>query len=73
VDSSFFWINNRKYLQQDSQLKWIIGERVKNYDLILGEMDGAIGEVKSALKSVDSIFSNMQNDTYFIYWKINRD
>lgn len=73
MDSSFFWINNRKYLQQDSQLKWIIGERVKNYDLILGEMDGAIGEVKSALKSVDSIFSNMQNDTYFIYWKINRD
>lgn len=73
LDSSQFWINNRKYLQNDSQLKWIIKERIHNYDLILYEMDATINRVKSVLKSIDSIHSKMLDDTYFIYWKLNGD
>tara|TARA_B100001059_G_scaffold27166_1_gene21979 strand:+ start:134 stop:970 length:837 start_codon:yes stop_codon:yes gene_type:complete len=73
LKSSKFWLDNQKYLQKDSQLKWIVRERIENYNLILLEMDETIEEINSTYEIVDSISNKMQNDTYFIYWKLNRD
>ena len=73
LKSSKFQLDNQKYLQKDSQLKWIVRQRINNYDLILNEMDKTIEEINSTYKIVDFISNKMQNDTYFIYWKINRD
>ena len=73
IKSSKFWLDNKKYLQQDSKLKWIVRQRVENYKLILDEMDETIEEINSTFKIVDSISQKMINDTYFIYWKINSD
>jgi len=72
--SSFdFWIKNRRYFQNDYQLKWIVRARVHLYELILEEMDSTKEELTKTLASVDSIYTKMENDTYFIYWKINFD
>ena len=68
---SEFWLQNEEYLKQDSQLKWIIRQRVENYDLIINEMDQTIEEINSTYNIVDSISNKMENDTYFIYWKLN--
>ena len=73
INSSKFWLDNEKYLQQDSKLKWIVRQRVENYELILNQMDKTIEEINSTFKIVDSISQKMINDTYFIYWKINSD
>ena len=71
LKSSKFWLDNQKYLQKDSQLKWIVRERIENYNLILLEMDETIEEINSTYEIVDSISNKMQNDTYFIYWKLS--
>jgi len=73
LSSNDFWIKNRKYFQNDFQLKWIVRGRVHVYEMILDEMDSTKDELKKTLASVDSIYTKMQNDTYFIYWKINPD
>ena len=71
LKASEFWLQNEEYLKQDSQLKWIIRQRVENYDLIINEMDQTIEEINSTYNIVDSISNKMENDTYFIYWKLN--
>ena len=73
LSSNDFWIKNRKYFQNDFQLKWIVRGRVHVYEMILEEMDSTKEELTKTLASVDSIHKKMQNDTYFIYWKINSD
>ena len=65
-----FWLKNEEYLKKDSQLKWIIRQRVENYDLIIDEMDQTIEDINSTYKVVDSISKKMKRDTYFIYWKL---
>ncbi len=68
-----FWLKNEEYLKKDSQLKWIIRQRVENYNLIIDEMDQTIEDINSTYKVVDSISKKMKRDTYFIYWKLNGD
>ena len=71
--SNDFWIKNRRYFQNDFQLKWIVRGRAHVYEMILADMDSTKEELIKTLASVDSIYTKMTNDTYFIYWKINFD
>tara|TARA_S200000501_G_C20864134_1_gene761174 strand:+ start:3092 stop:3928 length:837 start_codon:yes stop_codon:yes gene_type:complete len=70
---SEFWLQNEEYLKKDFQLKWIIRQRVSNYNLIIDDMDKTIEKINSTYKVVDSISKKMKMDTYFIYWKLNGD
>lgn len=70
--SSKFWIDNQEYLQNDHQLKWMVRQRIANLSLITLNLDSSLKKLNSTFKIVDSISNKMENDTYFIYWKLNR-
>ena len=70
--SSKFWIDNQEYLQNDHQLKWMVRQRIANLSSITLNLDSSLKKLNSTFKIVDSISNKMENDTYFIYWKLNR-
>jgi hypothetical protein len=67
-----FWIENRKYIQNDLELKYILYNRMNLWiDTVGPLLDDYIDIVENDKKILDSVIQIYDNEKYFLYWKIN--
>jgi hypothetical protein len=72
VDYNEFWIENRKYIQEDKFIKYNLYKRIDLWEYSTKEqLTIQIEEIKDDIKALDSIIQLMDNEKYFLYWKIN--
>jgi len=72
IDSKEFWIENRKYIQNDKFLKHLLKKRNDLWRSSVKEQLSYQNDIiKKDIKSLDSVIQQMNNEKYFLYWKID--
>ena len=72
TDYNEFWIENRKYIQEDKFIKYNLYKRIDLWEYSIKEQLAIQNEeIKEDIKALDSIIQLMDNEKYFLYWKIN--
>ena len=72
IDSNEFWIENRKYIQNDKFLKYNLFKRLDLWKyFVLDQLANVNVIIKEDIKSLDSVIQIMDNEKYFLYWKID--
>ena len=67
-----FWIENRKYIQKDLELKYILQKRTELWqEAIIYQLDGYIKIVERDKKILDSVIKIYKQEKYFLYWRAN--
>ena len=67
-----FWIKNRKFIQNDGQLKYLLHRRKELWELdIKWLIDDYSEKVKDEKKILDSMINIFDKKKYFLYWEIN--
>lgn len=66
-----FWIKNRRYIQNDKSMLALIKFRLNLWSEELDQMDGILDGIQVTLNNLNEIIQEMEDDYYFIYWKIN--
>jgi hypothetical protein len=67
-----FWIENRKYIQNDLELKYILYSRMHFWKEEIGPLlDDYIDIIENDKKILDSVIQIYDNEKFFLYWKIN--
>jgi hypothetical protein len=72
VDYNEFWIENRKYIQNDKFIKYNLYKRIDLWEYGVKEQLSMYSKtVLDDIKSLDSVIQQMDNEKYFLYWKID--
>ena len=72
IESKEFWIKNRKYFQNDKFLKHLFKKRYDLRRFIVKDQLSYQNEIiKKDIKSLDSVIQRMNNEKYFLYWKLD--
>ena len=73
LDNPAFWIENRKYVQNDRFLKYNLFERLVlwNYS-VFKQLDGYTEQLKSGKQMIDSILDVRESEIQILYWVINK-
>ena len=72
TESKEFWIKNRKYIQNDKFLKHLFKKRYDLWRFIVKDQLSYQNEIiKKDIKSLDSVIQRMNNEKYFLYWKLD--
>tara|TARA_B110000444_G_scaffold259249_1_gene302425 strand:+ start:1467 stop:2309 length:843 start_codon:yes stop_codon:yes gene_type:complete len=72
IDSKEFWIENRTYIQNDKFLKHLLKKRNDLWRSSVKEQLSYQNDIiKKDIKSLDSVIQRMNNEKYFLYWKID--
>ena len=67
-----FWIKNRKFIQNDGQLKYLLHRRKELWEFnIKYHIEDYSQKVKDDQKILDSMINIFDEEKYFLYWKIN--
>ena len=67
-----FWIKNRKFIQNDGQLKYLLHRRKELWEFdIKWQIDDYSEKVKDEKKILDSMINIFDKKKYFLYWEIN--
>jgi hypothetical protein len=67
-----FWIENRKYIQKDLELKYILQKRTQLWqENVIYQLDEYINIVERDKTILDSVINIYNQDKYFLYWKVN--
>ena len=67
-----FWIENRKYIQKDKELKFILQKRVELWGVnIIYQLDDYINIVERDKTILDSVIRIYNQEKYFLYWRVN--
>ena len=66
-----FWIKNRRYIQNDKSMLALIKFRLNLWSEELDQMDEILDGIQITLDNLNNIIKEMEDDYYFIYWKIN--
>lgn len=65
-----FWINNRRYIQKDKVLYNLIKFRLGLWDEELYQLEEIVDELNSTLEKVETVIQEMEDEVYFVYWKL---
>ena len=72
IDDNQFWVDNRKYLQKDKYVKYLLFERL---DLYASDVAGQLGDYRAELvqstKMLDSVIAVRESEFEFIWWVLN--
>ena len=72
IDYNEFWIQNRKYIQNDNYIKFNLYQRVDLWEYSVKDQLSIQKEsVKKDIEALDSVIQLMDNERYFLYWKID--
>jgi hypothetical protein len=66
-----FWIKNRRYIQNDKSMLALIKFRLNLWSEELDQMDEILDGIQVTLDNLNDIIQEMEDDYYFIYWRIN--
>jgi len=71
-DETAFWVNNRKYIQNDKLLKYNLFKRIDLWDYqVLGQLELYKKELLEGKKLLDSVLGVRNSEIEIIYWVIN--
>ena len=70
-ENNDFWIKNRKFIQNDGELKFLLYRRFQLWDNVRILVGDYSEEVKTDRRILDSIINIYDDEKYFLYWKIN--
>ena len=70
LSSNDFWIKNRKFIQADSQFKFLVERKISLWEDEISLMKNTEQQLDGIINKVDSVISDMEDDFYFIYWKL---
>jgi len=65
-----FWIDNRRYIQKDKVLYNLIRFRLGLWDEELYQLEGIVDDLNSTLEKVETVIQEMEDEVYFVYWKL---
>jgi hypothetical protein len=65
-----FWIDNRRYIQKDKVLYNLIKFRLGLWDEELYQLEVIVDDLESTLKKVETVIQEMEDEVYFVYWKL---
>ena len=72
IDDNQFWVDNRKYLQKDKYVKYLLFQRL---DLYASDVAGQLGDYRAELvqstKMLDSVIAVRESEFEFIWWVLN--
>ena len=72
LENKKFWINNRKYIQNDKEVKRILYKRIELWEVTVKDQ---LETYKTSLLEgkimLDSLISVMKKEKYFLYWKLD--
>ena len=72
IDDNNFWVKNRKYLQKDKYVKYLLFQRL---DLYASDVAGQLGSYRAELvqstKMLDSVIAVRDSEIEFIWWVLN--
>ena len=72
IDDNKFWVDNRKYLQKDKYVKYLLFQRL---DLYASDVAGQLGDYRAELvqstKMLDSVIAVRESEFEFIWWVLN--
>lgn len=72
LDYNEFWIENRKYIQGDKEIKRILNERLDLWEYSVKEqLQSYSTSLKEGKEMLDSLILAMDSEKYFLYWKID--
>ena len=72
IEYNEFWIQNRKYIQNDNYIKFNLYQRVDLWEYSVKDQLSIQKEsVKKDIEALDSVIQLMDNERYFLYWKID--
>ena len=71
LESNDFWIKNRKYIQNDKQLKYNLFKRIDLWYQIKEQLDSYSEKLEKTIRYIDSVSIEYNKEKYFLYWKIN--
>ena len=72
LDYNEFWIQNRKYIQNDNYIKFNLYQRIDLWEYSVKEQLSLQNEsIKKDIAALDSVIQLMDNEKYFLYWKID--
>ena len=67
-----FWIKNYRYIQKDKQLKNLIYKRLDLWEWqVFDRLDSYKNTLVKNKNNLDSLIKKMENEKYFLYWKID--
>lgn len=67
-----FWIENRKYIQKDMELKYILQTRTQLWqENVINQLDEYLKIVERDKTILDSVINIYNQEKYFLYWKVN--
>ena len=72
IDDNNFWVDNRKYLQKDKYVKYLLFQRL---DLYASDVAGQLGDYRAELlqstRMLDSVIAVRESEIEFIWWVLN--
>lgn len=71
LESNDFWIKNRKYIQNDKQLKYNLFKRIELWYQVKEQLDSYSEKLEKTIRHIDSVSIEYNKEKYFLYWKIN--
>jgi len=72
LDRTDFWVNNRKYIQNDKLLKYNLFKRIDLWDYaVVDQLEAYKKELLEGKKILDSVLEVRNSEIELIYWIIN--
>ena len=68
TEKAQFWVDNRKYIQQDKYIKYNLLKRIQIWEQIIGQLEEYTIEVNSNIEYLDSIISDKEKEIKIVYW-----
>jgi len=65
-----FWIDNRRYIQKDNALYNLIKFRLSLWDEQLSQLEGIVNDLNTTLENIEIVIQEMEDEVYFVYWKL---
>ena len=71
LENNDFWIINRRYIQNDKQLKYNLFKRIELWLQIKEQLDYYSEKLEKTIRHIDSVSIEYNKEKYFLYWRIN--
>ena len=65
-----FLIDNRRYIQKDNVLYNLIKFRLGLWDEELYQLEDIVNDLNRTLEKVETVIQEMEDEVYFVYWKL---
>ncbi len=72
IKDNEFWIKNRRYIQKDKQMKYLLANRQEFWENeVKGHVESYLKIVENDINYFSEVVQEFNKERYFMYWKIN--